>query len=113
MTQMISCCICGYTESSDDPPSGWATGYASFCSAACLRSQYKGLSIAVIFPADATPEEHRALRDHEDELFRRTLDANPKMIGALAGSLFRQREERDEARRKGTGSSSRFNLGGV
>jgi hypothetical protein len=90
-----TCLVCRRVERSEEPPEGWATGWASFCGAACFRSEYSGMQVAHLFPAHATEAEMALLRQHEDVMLRRCIErSNPKMIGALAGSFFRQREER-------------------
>lgn len=95
-----TCSVCGRTERSDnEPPAGWVHGHTMICSAPCMREVYSGLAIAHMFPADATPDEERALIEHEDDLLARALKLwAPKGIGQLAGSIFEARERRAAAR---------------
>lgn len=66
------------------------------CSRACAVRLLDPVGIAHLFPEIATDAEELALREHEEVLMRRVLVpwANPVFAGQLAGSLFRQREER-------------------
>lgn len=72
--------------------------YGVICSAPCARAWGEsGLTLAALWPQDATEEELIELRQHEDELLRRPM--NPRMFGLLAGRIFRAREEREWQRK--------------
>lgn len=93
-----TCAVCGRVDLSVERPRGWTTGHLQVCGADCLRHEYEGMAIAHLFPADATPEEERALREHEDGILTRARTYNPTMAGRMRGSVFRAREERETAR---------------
>jgi hypothetical protein len=89
-----TCIICGRV--------GGAEPFAlpALCSAECARSMLGPAGVAHLFPEIATLDEERALRANEQRILDGCLSrTNAHMAGAVAGMAFRNREEREEARR--------------
>lgn len=106
MSGFISCSVCGCLrplEPDGSVPPGWTSGHDVICSVECFRTLYAGRAVAHLFPAYATEEEHVDLRRHEQSLIdavRSARTPNPTLLGTMAGSVFKAREERERARRR-------------
>lgn len=98
---MSNCSVCG--GATDAPAISFgcrinetesrATGVELICSSACGRRYgLQSLAIAQLWPQEATTAEKQELREHENALLRRPM--TPTLLGLLAGSIFKDREER-------------------
>jgi hypothetical protein len=108
---MLECVSCGDLALANDqgePPRGWASASSCMagvrrttfmCSARCALSAGESkLTIAALWPADATDEMEALLRASEDRILRRARTAIPLLAGLIRGGVFKAREERADAK---------------
>lgn len=109
----IRCAICDVPELSIDGalPADWALSSALrasgrmcevvlLCSAACARRNGESeLTIAALWPRDATAEGLLALYTRENEIAQSArITSNPLLAGMVFGGIFYAREQRYDAR---------------